>query len=304
MYDWQNFDTVLHTKPDQSPDQKHAEAALKHRKELGGELFFDRMWTALRLPKPTKSYPPKTNAELRATWKSILKAQAGDEQKLALLYYLILDTRKQALQQTFAERSFIPQKYLVLVTGLWQLDQCHFPQALEYLTDPSLIPLTFSDEILTVLLKHPKCDNALAMAFYLTVRPPLSDQTALRAHFELLAATNVTEAYYFAKSHPQHRDLFEELITHVYCSNPKSSEDRTAAALQLMTLPFTAEEEAWFEETLLHGEASKSPGAKDSVVARRLAYGKTGNGSDALSRYKGNRIDGVDWEVLRGIAGG
>ncbi|KPI44462.1 uncharacterized protein AB675_8632 [Cyphellophora attinorum] len=302
MYDWQNFDAVFHTKPDQSPDQKHAEAALKHRKELGGELFFDRMWTALRLPKPTKSYPPKSNAELRATWKAILKAQAGDEQKLALLYYLILDTRKQALQQTFAERSFIPQKYLVLVTGLWQLDQCHFPQALEYLTDPSLIPLTFSDEVLTVLLKHPKCDNALAMAFYLTVRPPLTDSSALYAYFDLLAGTNTTEAYYFAKSHPQHKNLFEKLIAHVYTS--KASDERTSAALQLISLSFTTEEEAWFEEALLHGEASKTPGAKDSIMARRLAYGRLVNGSDALSRYKGSKLDGVDWETLRGIAGG
>lgn len=247
-------------------------------------------------------YPPKSNADLRSLWKSILKAQAGDEQKLALLYYLMLDTRKQNLQQTFAQRSFIPQKYLVLVTGLWQLDQCHFPQALEYLTHPSLIPLTFGDEILTILLQHPKCDNALAMAYFLTVRPPLGDQTALDAYFELLTETNITEAYEFARSHPQHEDLFESLLKSVYSAKP--DEDRAKAAVQLISLPFTAEEEAWFEEELLHGGASKTPGAKDSLMARRLASGKLSSTADTISRHKGEKIDGVNWEDIRSIAAG
>lgn len=51
MYNWQDFDSVFHAKPDFSPDHKHAEGAAKHRKELGGKLFFDRMWTALGLEK-------------------------------------------------------------------------------------------------------------------------------------------------------------------------------------------------------------------------------------------------------------
>jgi hypothetical protein len=49
MYDWQDFDVVFHAKKDISPDQKHVEAALKHRKALDGTLFFDRIWTSVKL---------------------------------------------------------------------------------------------------------------------------------------------------------------------------------------------------------------------------------------------------------------
>ena len=49
MYDWQAFDAVFHTKADISPDQKHVDAVLRHRKELDGTLFFDRMWTNVKL---------------------------------------------------------------------------------------------------------------------------------------------------------------------------------------------------------------------------------------------------------------
>ncbi len=49
MYDWQDFKTVFQPKPDFKPDAKHAEAVLKHREELGGILFFDRIWSSLGL---------------------------------------------------------------------------------------------------------------------------------------------------------------------------------------------------------------------------------------------------------------
>lgn len=317
MYDWTDFDAVFHAKRDISIDNKHADAAVKHRKELGGRLFFDRMWTALRLDKreslfvkdnagltvvATKAYPPKSNAELRNLWKNIIEANSPDEQKLALLYYLMLDCRKQNLQQTFAQRSYLPQKYQVLVTGLWQLDQCHFAQALEYLTDPSLIPLTFADEILTALLQHPKCDSALAMAYYLTVRPPLHDVKALDAYYALLMQINLTEAFNFAASHPQHKRLFETLV----CTTlgAKQSEARAEAAVELIGLPFSAEEEQWFEECLFHGGAAKSPGAKDTLMMRRIATGKLQGDPSALARYKGNKVDGVNWDDIRSIMNG
>ena len=49
MYDWQDFKTVFQPKPDFKPDAKHADAVLKHREELGGTLFFDRIWNSLGL---------------------------------------------------------------------------------------------------------------------------------------------------------------------------------------------------------------------------------------------------------------
>jgi hypothetical protein len=49
MYDWQNFDTVFQSKLDCSHDEKTANTILKNRKELGGTLFFDRVWSNLGL---------------------------------------------------------------------------------------------------------------------------------------------------------------------------------------------------------------------------------------------------------------
>ena len=49
MYDWQDFNVVFHGKTDVSVDQKHVDAVLRNRKELGGTLFFDRMCTSIKL---------------------------------------------------------------------------------------------------------------------------------------------------------------------------------------------------------------------------------------------------------------
>jgi hypothetical protein len=49
MYDWLNFDVVFQGKLDYSYDEKTVNAILKNRKELGGTLFFDRVWSNLGL---------------------------------------------------------------------------------------------------------------------------------------------------------------------------------------------------------------------------------------------------------------
>ena len=49
MYEWNKFTVVFHSKPDYNPDQKQVDAAVRHRKELGGTLFFDRIWNSLGL---------------------------------------------------------------------------------------------------------------------------------------------------------------------------------------------------------------------------------------------------------------
>ena len=296
MYEWQDFKTVFQPKPDFKPDAKHAEAILRHREELGGTLFFDRIWNSLGLKHPTKNYPPKSNAELRTLWSKIVQAQVGDEQKLALLYYLVRDVRTGNLEAHFVRNTHLPEKYRLMVSGLWELDHLQFSKALEHLTDPSLTP-TFADDILLVLLQQPKCDKALAMAYYVTVRPPLRDQQTLNSYFALLTQTNIIEAYNFAKQNPSHQRLFEELVVSVH--EEDASDARAQRALQLLGLPFTEEEELWFEECLLKGRAARAPGAKDSVLMRRLATGKLHAGSSAVERLKGSKIDGVNWEDIR-----
>lgn len=57
MYDWREFSSVFQSKPDYSLDQKQAETAARHRKELGGSLFFDRVWTSLGLKQGTFCLP-------------------------------------------------------------------------------------------------------------------------------------------------------------------------------------------------------------------------------------------------------
>ena len=140
------------------------------------------------------------------------------------------------------------------------------------------------------------------MAYYITIRPPLRNQQSLDAFFALLIRTNVTEAYNFAKQNSDHRQLFEELIISIH--EEDASEARAQHALQLIGLPFTEEEETWFEECLLHGNAAKSPGAKDSVLMRRLATGNLSSAPSAVNRLKGSKIDGVNWEDIRKIMAG
>jgi Nuclear pore complex assembly len=137
------------------------------------------------------------------------------------------------------------------------------------------------------------------MAYFVTVRAPLKSQQTIDAYFTLLLRTNVIEAYHFARRNESHRRLFEELITSIH--EEDASEARAQRALQLIGLPFTDEEELWFEECLLHGKAAKSPGAKDSVLMRRLATGNLQPGPTTINRLKGSKIDGVNWEDIRKI---
>lgn len=183
------------------------------------------------------------------------------------------------------------------MTGLWELDHCQFSRALDHLTHPSLTP-TFADEILLTLLEHPKCDKNLAMAYALTVSPPLSNQNTLEAYFSLLCQANVVEAYKFcAQRGSEHRQLFEKLLVDVL-SEP-ASDQRAQRVLAVISMPFSSEEETWFEDFLLHGAGSKYPGAKDSVMIRRIALGKSTEGIGTLDRLRGSKIGGLNWDDVR-----
>lgn len=250
------------------------------------------------------NYPPRTNQDLRNVWSKIVQSSAPDEQKLALLFYLLRDCRQLPnADSNFARRTYLPQKYQLLVAGLWELDHAQFARALEHLTDPSLTP-TFADDILLTLLQHPKCDHALATAYYIAVSPPLKDLKTLGAYFSLLLRNNLVEAYYFAKrqDHLRHKELFEELVITIHQEGP--SPDHAQRAALAVGLPLTIEEDGWFEECLLNGAGSKLPRAKDSVMARRIATGRSTSDMSALNRLKGENIAGVSWDYVKtGISG-
>lgn len=265
-------------------------------------LYVKSRLLTLPYPAARNNYPPRSNQDLRNIWSKIVQSPAADEQKLALLYYLLRDCRQLPnADANFARRTYLPPKYQLLVAGLWELDHAQFPRALEYLTDPSLTP-TFADEILLTLLQHPKCDPTLAMAYYIAVAPPLKDPATLQAYFGLLITMNLVEAYHFARKQEAatHKRLFESLVIAVHQEKPDDM--RADRARILAGLPMTAEEEAWFEDCLLRGSGSRLSGAKDSVMARRIASGKSTNDPGVLNRWKGETLGGVNWgDVTAGI---
>jgi hypothetical protein len=51
MLDWHDFDAVFQSKTDYSYDARTVETVLKHRKEFGDQLFFDRIWKLIGLSR-------------------------------------------------------------------------------------------------------------------------------------------------------------------------------------------------------------------------------------------------------------
>jgi Nuclear pore complex assembly len=246
----------------------------------------------------TKSFPPRSNQDLRKLFDTVVNASAPDHQKHAIIYYILKDCKPLADQgETFARKVYLPRKYKVLIIGLHHLDQGQAKQALELLTDPSLTP-TFSDQILHTLLQNPKVDNSFATAYYLTVLPPLDHQKTLNAFFSFLCDTNIIHAYHFCqvRASSERRTLFEQLIFAAISSKAGQTVPR---AETLIGLPFNDMETLWFEDFLLHGKGSSLIGAKDSVVMRRIATGRDYADLQSLQRFRGQKIDGINWGDIR-----
>ena len=222
---------------------------------------------------------------------------------MAILYYLVRDSRAGSTETTFLRKTGLPPKYSAFLAGIHELDHAQFSRAIEHLTDPSITgEPTFADEVLLVLLQHPKCDPSLATAYYLTVQPPLRSIQTLDAYFALLTKTNVVEAYGFAKASEEHRRLFEQLIVSVHKDH--TGDELAKRALHLVGLPLTHEEEQWFEECLLEGKASKLPGSKDTVLMRKFTKGQLKASTGVLSRTEGQKLHGISWEDIRRVAAG
>lgn len=45
--DWHDFNAVWRDAPDFNLDQKSVDSVIRHRKEFGDELFFDRIWRSI-----------------------------------------------------------------------------------------------------------------------------------------------------------------------------------------------------------------------------------------------------------------
>lgn len=149
------------------------------------------------------------------------------------------------------------------------------------------------------LQKLPRHDDSLAIAYYLTVSPPLESEKVQLSYFETLCRASITEAFYFLRKYDDNRrrQLLEQLILFVH--KTPAGNLRGERAIELLNLPFDEEEESWFEDYLLNGTVASLAGAKDTVLMRRLATGKTGNLPPSVKSLGGRKIDGVNWDDLR-----
>ncbi|KAL2816802.1 nuclear pore complex assembly-domain-containing protein [Aspergillus cavernicola] len=301
MAPWEEFDAIFHFNKNFTYDGKVIEQILSNRRALENQLFADRLLELLSVPAVTKLYPPISNSDLRSLIRHIVSSELEIHQKQSLIYYILKDCRSPNDAATqFARRCHLPEKYRLFIDGLWSLDRLEFKRAIEYLTEPSLIP-TFPDEILyTLTLSHlPRHDDSLVMAYYLTVNPPLASGKAQRAFMETLCRASIAEAFYFTRKHNETLRLsyFTQLIEFVHRTD--AGQIRSRRAMELIDLPFDDQEEEWFEDTLLRGNAKTLRGAKDTVMMRRLATGKLSELSTELESLGGKKIDGLNWDVLK-----
>ena len=82
------------------------------------------------LDPATKYYPPKSNGDLRNLHKAIVETGGADHHKISVLYYILLEldfaTGRRDYSTSFAESSFLHQKYQIYMKGLWHLDRQEF----------------------------------------------------------------------------------------------------------------------------------------------------------------------------------
>ncbi|EOD51824.1 hypothetical protein UCRNP2_1380 [Neofusicoccum parvum UCRNP2] len=279
-----------------------------NRRTLGGSLFFDKLLAQLHV-KSGYLYPPAKNADLRELHERITTAPIADHYKQSLLFYLLKDSsgEGETRAEDFAKAVCLPRKYWVVIEGLWHMDRLQFStprqNALESLTHPSLLP-TFPEDVLKVLLEHSPDQGAhLPLAYYNTVRPPLTDPELQRAYFRYLTALSVTQSYFFARTQPEQdrRALLEMLVQEAMAHDNR--EERAQRTEELVDLPLTEEEERWFEEFLLEGKGRSLHASRDTVMARRLATGRYPDAVDVGKPLTGRRFNDVTWDGVKDILG-
>ncbi|EED14591.1 conserved hypothetical protein [Talaromyces stipitatus ATCC 10500] len=301
MASWEIFDVTFQFNRNFTYEKRNVDAINANRRSLENQLFIDRLLDLMGVKAAQEIYPPKTNQQLRELYKQILLSSFPNHQKQAVIYYLLRDCRatNEALVQ-FLRRCSIPDKYQLFIDGIWHLDRLEFQLALQYLTEPSLIP-TLPDEILHVLTlqKLPRQDDSLAIAYYLTVSPPLESEKVQLSYFQTLCRASLTEAFYFSRKYDDDRRkrFLEHLILFVH--KTPAGDLRGQRAIELLGLPLDEEEESWFEEYLLNGKVVALSGTRDTVLMRRLATGNTRDLPPSVRSLGGPKIDGVNWDDLR-----
>ncbi|TFB06529.1 Protein ELYS [Trichoderma ghanense] len=273
-------------------DRKRIHEIEARRKELGGQLFIDRVLKALGITK-NKVYPPKSENGVRQLHQQICESSMSMHHKLSLLYYILLDydtvDGQASISETFASTSSMPQNYEIFMKGLWYMDGLEFSTALEYVAHPSLIS-DFADDIIIALVEHAADgDYDLALSYFHTVQPVLKTSRALELIFGAIAQTTVTEALLYSRTYPEHtrEQLFRQMVAETLGSKSDQADE-------LAFLPFDSTEEAWFEEYLSTGEGRNLKKAKDTLLVRKIA-------SDRFGEIRTQRTSSQWGPVLEGI---
>ncbi|KOS17469.1 Uncharacterized protein ESCO_002784 [Escovopsis weberi] len=278
-------------------DRKLQQDIEARRKDAGGQLFIDRVLKALGVTKA--KYPPKSDTGVRQLHQQICETGMAAHHKFSLLYYVFLDydlANSDSLpSEAFAEKSGMPRGYQIFMKGLWHMDREDFSDALEYITHPSLIA-DFADDIITILVERaPANDYSLALSYYYSVQPSLKSPKALEYIFTAMALTNVAEALFFSRTHPEH--VREALFRQLVAKSLEGASAGQAAEHELAFLPLEKAEEEWLEEYLLSGEGRNLRKGKDTLLVRKLV-------SDQFGDIRNLKASGQWGPVLEGIKAG
>lgn len=261
-------------------------------------------------------YPPRTERDLRELHKRISDAPITPHFKQCLIFYLLKDLspsqhKEKELATQFAQSVHLSKPFWTFIDGIWELDHLQYDVAVGLLTHPSIIP-TFPDEILHALLNRRETSSSLydtdflPLAYYNCAKPPLANDALKTQFVKYMATRNVTETYYWIRARPEYEHtalleaLFEQTLDRANWA-PAEVKERYPTedkAMELVSLPFSEEEERWLENFLTEGKGRTLRGAEDTVLMRRLATGQLREFTSEKGT-KGRKYDGLNWETLK-----
>ncbi|KAL1595601.1 hypothetical protein SLS59_008239 [Nothophoma quercina] len=290
----------------------------ENQHSLGGQTYFERLLELLKI-KGRKAYPPKSPQQLYDLHQRIVSSETTLHNKHCLIFYILKDLSPQhhegdELATEFARNVHLEKRFWTFIEGLWALDRLEFATAVGNLTHPSIIP-TFPDEIMFTLLKgrehlnkvnvqKGEQDEVLPLAYFNCVRPPLEDQKVRNEFAKYLSRRNVTETYYWIHTRPEYeqKPLFEILIEQTLEKSVLDQGEevytREDKAMELVSLPFSEDEEEFVEKYLTEGKGRGFRNAEDTVMIRRIAMGKLTKVADDQG-IRGRKVDGVNWDSLK-----
>ena len=95
-----------------------------------------------------------------------------------------------------------------------------------------------------------------------------------------------------------HHILFGKLVIFVHANSHGAI--KSTRGVELISLPLDKGEEEWLKEFLEQGKGRNVEGANDTLIMRAIAIGRSDSVSQDRRTKNSRKIDGVDWDTLRG----